>query len=178
MVLNQHRVNNPNLPPTTMIMGKENQNKTQTSSIRAPSNSSQKRSQLPNTIQQNINKSLIKAPTETQPSSSYKELSEFLDSIGLQKYYQTFLDNGVEDLEIILELDDKHLEQMKVPLGHKLKIMKRIKDLRKEKGMTVPESRQGARQTSNAEVETTSKPYVNKREDLEELPDPTGGKHF
>jgi hypothetical protein len=46
-------------------------------------------------------------------------------------------------LEIILELDEKHLEMMSIPLGHKLKIMKRIKDMRKEKGMTVPESRQG-----------------------------------
>jgi hypothetical protein len=32
---------------------------------------------------------------------------------------------------------------MSIPLGHKLKIMKRIKDLRKDKGMTIPESRQG-----------------------------------
>lgn len=47
----------------------------------------------------------------------------------------------MEDLEIILELDEKHLEQMSIPLGHKLKIMKRIKDIRKDKGMTVPESR-------------------------------------
>ena len=44
---------------------------------------------------------------------------------------------------------------MSIPLGHKLKIMKRIKDVRKEKGMTVPESRQGQRppQTNN-NVET------------------------
>lgn len=59
------------------------------------------------------------------------------------KYKDTFLDNGVEDLETILEMDEKHLEQMNVPLGHKLKIMKRIKDIRKDKGMTVPDSRQG-----------------------------------
>jgi hypothetical protein len=32
---------------------------------------------------------------------------------------------------------------MSIPLGHKLKIMKRIKDLRKDKGMAIPESRQG-----------------------------------
>ena len=29
-------------------------------------------------------------------------------------------------------LDEKHLEMMKIPLGHKLKIMKRIKDIRKD----------------------------------------------
>ena len=62
------------------------------------------------------------------------------------KYKDTFIDNGVEDLEIILELDEKHLETMSIPLGHKLKIMKKIKDLRKEKGLSIPESRQGQRQ--------------------------------
>ncbi len=56
---------------------------------------------------------------------------------------------------------------MSIPLGHKLKIMKRIKDLRRDRGMTVPESRQGGARPSN--VSTT------KRTDLEELPDPTNG---
>ena len=46
----------------------------------------------------------------------------------------------MEDLETILELEDSHIEQMGVPLGHKLKIMKRIKDIRSEQGMTVPQS--------------------------------------
>jgi hypothetical protein len=43
-------------------------------------------------------------------------------------------------------MDDKHLEQMSVPLGHKLKILKRIKEVRVSKGMYVPPSRQGARE--------------------------------
>ena len=63
--------------------------------------------------------------------------------MGLVKYKEAFIDNGIEDLEVILELDESHLEQMQIPLGHKLKIMKRIKDLRRDKGMTLPESRQG-----------------------------------
>ena len=61
------------------------------------------------------------------------------------KYKDAFIDNGIEDLETILELDEKHLELMSIPLGHKLKIMKRIKEMRKTKGMSVLESRQGAR---------------------------------
>lgn len=52
-----------------------------------------------------------------------------------------FIDNEITDLEVILELDDNYLEQLKIPLGHKLKILKRIKDIRKEKGMSVPESK-------------------------------------
>jgi hypothetical protein len=39
-------------------------------------------------------------------------------------------------LETILELDEKHLELMNVPLGHKLKIVKRIKEMRKDRGMS------------------------------------------
>ena len=55
---------------------------------------------------------------------------------------------------------------MSIPLGHKLKIMKRIKDMRRDRGMSVPESRQGARPTNVS---------IEKRTDLDELPDPTNG---
>jgi hypothetical protein len=37
-------------------------------------------------------------------------VENFLTSVNLPKYCQTFLDNGVDDMEIILELDDRHLE--------------------------------------------------------------------
>jgi hypothetical protein len=37
------------------------------------------------------------------------------------------------------------LDAIGIPLGYKLKIIKRIKTLRMEKGMSVPESRQGTR---------------------------------
>ena len=72
------------------------------------------------------------------------EVDEFLESAGpgmAGRYREIFLDNGVEDLETIFEMDEKHLEQMSVPLGHKLKIMKKIKEIRQEKGMYVPPSR-------------------------------------
>ena len=38
---------------------------------------------------------------------------------------------------------------MNIPLGHKLKIIKKIKDIRRDRGMSVPESRQGQRTTVN-----------------------------
>ena len=43
-------------------------------------------------------------------TDQFQEVEEFLDTIGLEKYKETFLDNGIEELEVILELDDKHLE--------------------------------------------------------------------
>lgn len=73
----------------------------------------------------------------------YPEVSTFLQSIALDKYKDRFIENGIEDEETILELNDEHLDALKVPLGHKLKILKRIKLVRHDKGMSVPESRQG-----------------------------------
>ena len=77
--------------------------------------------------------------------SQYPEVDEFLSSINLDKYKDKFLENGIEDEETILELNDSHLDAIGIPLGYKLKILKRIKTMRSEKGMTVPESRQGTR---------------------------------
>ena len=66
----------------------------------------------------------------TGSQREYPEVDEFLGSITLQKYYEMFAENGIEDLETILELNDTHLDAMAVPLGHKLKILKRIKTVR------------------------------------------------
>ena len=71
----------------------------------------------------------------TSQNEEYGEVKVFLESIKLDKYFDKLIDNGVEDLETILELQDSHVEQMGIPLGHKLKMMKKIKDMRAEKGM-------------------------------------------
>ena len=60
--------------------------------------------------------------------------------IKLEKYYEIMIDHGIEDLETILELQDEHMEQLGIPLGHKLKIMKEIKELRATKGMKLVQS--------------------------------------
>lgn len=77
-------------------------------------------------------------------NDEYQEVSDFLINLKLGKYKQKFIEHGIEDNETILELKEEHLEQMGVPLGHKLKIIKRIKDIRGEQGLsTVPQSREG-----------------------------------
>ena len=74
-------------------------------------------------------------------SDDYHEVQTFLNSIALIKYKDRFIENGIEDEETILELNDEHLDALTIPLGHKLKMLKRIKMMRQEKGMSVPESR-------------------------------------
>lgn len=70
--------------------------------------------------------------------TEYAEVDTFLNSINLAKYKERFVENGIEDEETILELNDTHLDALSVPLGHKLKMIKRIKTIREEKGMSVP----------------------------------------
>lgn len=51
---------------------------------------------------------------------------------------------------------------MNIPLGHKLKLMKRIKDMRRDRGMTVPESRQGGPRNGGGGTEVDSEDPLNK----------------
>ena len=132
MVLNSQK---PGLPPPAqgVVAGKENNLPV----------SNLKRAQLTQALAQH---------NEVEFAGDAKDVERFLASVNISKYANTFVENGVDDLEIILELDDKHLEQMNIPLGHKLKLMKRIKDMRKDRGMTLPESRQGGARGADESV--------------------------
>jgi len=56
----------------------------------------------------------------------------------MNKYLETFTKNGFEDLETILELRDEDFTAMGIPLGHKLKMLKRIKELKPVEQKPVP----------------------------------------
>lgn len=45
---------------------------------------------------------------------------------------------------------------MGIPLGHKLKIVKKIKDIRGSKGLTTPQSREGTNRKLNNHTEVTT----------------------
>ena len=56
------------------------------------------------------------------------EVLDFLNTCGMDKYYKTFIDNGIEEVDILMELTEGHLTNMGIPLGHRLKILKKIKE--------------------------------------------------
>lgn len=70
------------------------------------------------------------APDTKGKEKEYPEVDNFLASINMLKYKEIFLSNGFEDLESILELQEEHFATMRIPLGHKLKILKKIKELK------------------------------------------------
>ena len=103
------------------------------------------------------------------PQQQFHEVTDFLTKINLEKYTAKFIENGIEDLETILELSDTHLGALGVPLGHKLKILKQIKVSRLESGMSEPKWR-GRPESQASHVESNVRPYSS--HDYSELPEP------
>ena len=69
------------------------------------------------------------------------DIKDFLESIKLGKYYEKLLMNGIDDIETMLELEESHIEKMGIPLGHKLKMVKKIKEMRADRaGVATPAS--------------------------------------
>lgn len=75
---------------------------------------------------------------ETNPSLQQNEpeptdqILEFLQSCGLEKYLSILTENGIDELEILLELNEEHLNNLNIPLGHRLKILKKIRDYKNQ----------------------------------------------
>eukprot|EP00742_Colponemidia_sp_Colp-10_P004019 GILJ01004287.1.p1 GENE.GILJ01004287.1~~GILJ01004287.1.p1 ORF type:complete len:430 (+),score=62.36 GILJ01004287.1:70-1290(+) len=67
-----------------------------------------------------------------QQQAGIQAVSNFLESVGLPQYLELFLDNGFDDMETVLEINEEHLTAMSVPMGHKLKLVKHVKSMRKQ----------------------------------------------
>jgi class 3 adenylate cyclase len=65
------------------------------------------------------------------------DLKSFLNGLGLPQYAQTFADNDIDGLAL-LELEDAHLKELGVSLGHRLRLIKAIAELRAA-GAAMPE---------------------------------------
>jgi SAM domain (Sterile alpha motif) len=53
----------------------------------------------------------------------------FLSELGLQQYVQTFIDNDI-DGAALLDLEEPHLKELGLSLGHRIKLLKAIAALR------------------------------------------------
>lgn len=57
------------------------------------------------------------------------ELASFLTNLGLSQYIGTFTDNDIDGLAL-LELEETHLKELGLSLGHRVRLMKAIAELR------------------------------------------------
>ena len=49
----------------------------------------------------------------------------------MTKYYSKFMETGIRTQADVIGMSEEKFEEMKIPLGHKLKIIKKVKLLRK-----------------------------------------------
>jgi len=95
----------------------------------------EKEQSIPNTASPQKN-TLSKSPSTSSPSpkldaakvDNQVEISKWLKSIGLECYIEAFQRENIE-LHQLAELDDEHLKELGVSLGHRLKLRKAIETL-------------------------------------------------
>ena len=56
------------------------------------------------------------------------DVGKFLDSLGLAQYAATFAQNDI-DLAALRQLNEAHLKDLGVSLGHRLRLLKAIAEL-------------------------------------------------
>ena len=70
---------------------------------------------------------------EKQEVETKGQVREFLNSIKLGKYFDKFIENGVDDLETILDLNANNISELGIPMGHRLKMLKNINKYKSQK---------------------------------------------
>eukprot|EP00359_Climacostomum_virens_P007013 CAMPEP_0204902026 /NCGR_PEP_ID=MMETSP1397-20131031/3423_1 /ASSEMBLY_ACC=CAM_ASM_000891 /TAXON_ID=49980 /ORGANISM="Climacostomum Climacostomum virens, Strain Stock W-24" /LENGTH=300 /DNA_ID=CAMNT_0052070467 /DNA_START=30 /DNA_END=932 /DNA_ORIENTATION=- len=92
----------------------------------------------------------------TNTETGLTQVKQFLTSCGLERYYDELTNNGIDDMEILLELSDSHLNGLNIPLGHRIKLLKRIKEVREEETQRQPTPPRAKKSMS---IEITEKPF-------------------
>src|SRR5215471_182275 len=68
------------------------------------------------------------AEIPTEKGQFVSTVTEWLASIGLSEYAERFVENDI-DFAVLSELSDKHLKDLGVSLGHRLKMLRAIREL-------------------------------------------------
>jgi len=87
-------------------------------------------------------------------ASEKQEFQQFIDNRGLGSYYDRLWDVGIETLEALASLGVEQLNELKIPLGHQIKIEKGLKEL----GYIQPDQNTTK---STKLIDTVTKPNTN-----------------
>ena len=55
------------------------------------------------------------------------DIADWLRTLGLDQYEAAFRESGI-DVDVLPELNEQHLKDLGVPLGHRLKMLRAIRD--------------------------------------------------
>jgi len=93
-----------------------------------------------------------------QQSDSQREVADFLEGLGLSRYVSLFMDHGFDEMETVFEIEEGHMDKMGIAMGHKLKIAKKLRELRPPPPPVQPRGGPGRRVQLAAEAETVQEP--------------------
>ena len=85
--------------------------------------------QEPKPTQKEVTKTKEKIETKANKEN---EVDIFLKNLGLEKYSELMREHGIDDIETLTELSELHLEQLGIVLGHRIKLLKKIKEMNTE----------------------------------------------
>eukprot|EP00441_Pelagodinium_beii_P040089 CAMPEP_0197628088 /NCGR_PEP_ID=MMETSP1338-20131121/6510_1 /TAXON_ID=43686 ORGANISM="Pelagodinium beii, Strain RCC1491" /NCGR_SAMPLE_ID=MMETSP1338 /ASSEMBLY_ACC=CAM_ASM_000754 /LENGTH=406 /DNA_ID=CAMNT_0043198989 /DNA_START=148 /DNA_END=1368 /DNA_ORIENTATION=- len=68
-------------------------------------------------------------PTPNRHRRTFSKMADILKQLELPQYLPLLLRNGVDDLETLLMLKEHHMKEIGIPIGHILKIQKRLREL-------------------------------------------------
>ena len=69
-------------------------------------------------------------------------MAAWLRAQGFGQYAEVFADNAI-DSEALVELSDEHLKELGLPLGHRVKLLKAIRELREPEAGAVADRSDG-----------------------------------
>jgi hypothetical protein len=67
---------------------------------------------------------------DPKPRAATSEVLDFLREIGLEKHWEAFRDAQIDEVEVLAELSEEHLASLGLPIGHRIKLLKRIRETR------------------------------------------------
>lgn len=72
-------------------------------------------------------KAVLKPQSSQNSRQNCSELATFLRNHNLSQYYQLLLSKGFEEIEILREITAEMLNEMQIPPGHQIKLMKALR---------------------------------------------------
>ena len=88
--------------------------------------------------------------------SNTPQIDDFLKKINLEKYKAAFYNSGIEDLETLLEMEEKHFDEMNIPTGHKLIMLREIKKLKGKEDPKKEDNTKNVKETQKEKEITTT----------------------
>lgn len=91
------------------------------------------------------------------------DVRRFLKGIGMQRYEQVVIDNGIDEMSVFREASEIQLKEIGILVGHRIKILKALRGETSEKPLEVEWDFMGDTEKNfrTSDLKTTKKEFLN-----------------